>query len=231
MTVAEAIYAVLDGSGISTDDSPVRRRFIYNEIRIANTELVKQELNKYRLWDGTSAQTLECITLERRDASSCIDCPTGKYLLRSKEPLPAMIETDHGISITNVYFMNGVSIPQIKKEDWINWGKRRFNLPDKVGFFLTNNFLNVVGYEADVIDVDVEGFFHEPETIERMNLKNADCAADQKCKAVFEYDFKGPSHLQRRVIEIARAVVFRKLGIPLDENNNAKFDPNVESKK
>lgn len=230
MTIIQAIYQVLEGTGSSSDDFPVRKRFVYNELRVTSNELVKQELNKYRLWDGSSAQTLTAWPFKRVDSSSSPDCPTGRYFLQSVETIPQFIESDFGIAITNVYFLNGVAIPQIKREDWNLMGKRRFNLPDSIGFFLINGKVCVVGYESDEVLLDLEGFFESPEQVETLNLNNADCAEDQKCKPIFELDFKCPGHLQRRVIEIVRSVVFRKLGIPLDDNNNAKFDPNVQSK-
>lgn len=228
MTIIQAIYQVLEGTGLSSDDFPVRKRFVYNELRTTSNELVKQELNKYRLWDGSSAQTLTCVPFKRVDSSSCSDCPTGRYFLQS-DVIPQFIESDFGIAITNVYFLNGMAIPQIRREDWNHMGKRRFNLPDSMGFFLINGKVCVVGYDADEVALDLEGFFESPEQIEMLNLNNADCAENQKCKPIFELDFKCPGHLQRRVIEIVRSVVFRKLGIPLDDNNNAKFDPSVQS--
>jgi len=228
MTIGEGIYAVLDGTGYSTDDWPIRKRFIYNELKFAYRELIKQELNKNRLWDGSAAQTLLCLELEERDASACFDCPTGLKVLRSKTPLPAVVEADAGIGITNVYLTNGVPIEKVTKQDWVNRQNRRYKLPDIVGFFLINDFLNVVGYDSPELLVDVEAFYEDPEIVEAANLKYADCTKDQKCKAVHQLDFTCPGHLQRRVIEIARSVVFRKLGIPLDDSNNAKFDPNSQ---
>jgi len=228
MTIAEGIYAVLDGTGYSTDDFPIRKRFVYNELKVGYRELIKQELNKMRLWDGTAAQTLLCLELEERDASACFDAPTGLKVLRSKKPLPAVIESEVGIGITNVYLLNGVALEKMTKEDWTRRCSRRYRLPDLVGYFLVNDFLNVVGYDSPELLVDVEGFYEDPEVVEAANQQHADCTADQKCKPAYELEFFCPGHLQRRVIEIARSVVFRKLGIPLDESNNAKFDPNSQ---
>lgn len=227
MTIAQSISAVLDGSGRNSDDYSVRKRFVYNELKNAYKELVRQDLNKYRLWDGSSSQTMECVELERVDAASCFNCESGIYILKSKKPLPDLLETDFGIALTGVYFLNGKSIERTSKLSLSRNKVTRYSKEPEVGYLLTNKHIHVVNYDdVDELLLNVEGFFEEPEIVYEYNRHNSDCDAEDLCKAIYEEDFGCPGHLLRRVIEMTRSVVFRKLGIPIDTNNNAKSDLN-----
>src|SRR4249919_3795342 len=94
MTNNEAIYAVLDGTGLSTDDFPVSKRFVYNELKNARTELIKQELNKNMLFDSASLQTIESVKYERSEINKY-----GSFGLKSIIPIPKTIEYTNGIAL------------------------------------------------------------------------------------------------------------------------------------
>lgn len=229
MKIREAIYSVLEGTGISSDDFSVRKRFVYRELKIARNELIRQDLNNGNLLDGDTAQTLHCFPLERVDAAQCLDCESGIYVLRSKKPLPALVEYEGGIFL-EVFLLNGVAIPKIARSDWQSQKKRRFKLPGFYGYMLVNNYVLIVDYEdIDELLIDALAFFKNPEDIGAWNRQLENCEEDS-CDPIDMYEFECPGHLERRVIEIARSVVFRKLGIPLDTNNNTKQDSYVESK-
>lgn len=232
MKISEAIAAVFEGTGKSSDDYPVRKRFVYNELKNAYKELVRQDMNEYRMWDGANAQTLECIRLVRTDAASCLNCESGIFMLRSETPIPEIIETDYGPALTNVFLMNGRSVEKYNdRSSAVRDLNRRYRLPDSFGYLLVNRYICVLNYDdVDELIVNAEGFYGDPESIYSSNSTNQGCSTEQACLPVYEYDFSCPGHLLRRVIEITRLVVFRKLGIPLDLVNNAKPDPqNVQS--
>lgn len=229
MTNNEAISAVLEGVNRSTDDFPVSRRFVYRELINSRSELIKQELNKRRLINDTSAQTLDCIVLERVDASTCSDCPTGIYILKSDRKIPELIESDFGPAIINFYLGNGTAVSPLSFEDWQARKTRRNQLPGHFGYAFRNQRLFVLDYDdVDELRGSLVGHFVRPEEIIALNKDSEDCPASMKCKPIGDYDFYCPGHIVRRVIEIARSVVLRKLGIPSDESNNAKFDINAK---
>lgn len=227
MTINEAIASVFEGSGKTSDDYPIRKRFVYNELKNAYRELIRQDLNRDRLWDGTSSQTLQCVELERVDMASCLDCGSGEFMLLSKNQLPELLETDKGIAVTGVYFMNGVSISKIDRSSIQRRKGRRYQRKQDIGFLFINRKIGIVGFDdVDELLIDVEGFFGEPEQIFSYNKNRNNCEQEELCKPIFEYDFGCPGHLLRRVIEIVRQVIFRRLGIPIDDQNNAKSDIN-----
>lgn len=230
MSIEEAISAVFSGTGKSSDDFPIRKRFVYNELKNAYRELIRQDLNKGRLWDGSSAQTLECLELERTDMASCLNCDSGNYFLLSKEILPELLETDSGVAITGVYLLNGVPLSKIDRSSIERRKRRRYQRKEDIGFLFINRKLAVVGFDdVDELMVDVEGFYGEPEQVFSFNQKHGNCDKDELCKPIYKAEFGCPGYLLRRVIEIVRDVVFRRLGVPIDRINNAKSDINVES--
>lgn len=230
MTINEFIFQVLQAAGISSDDFPVSKRFVYNAGKNAYRELTRQDLNKLRLWDSGSAQTIPCFELERADAASCLDCDSGLYVLKSKEPIPDLIETDHGSAIIGVYLLNGVSINPISRADWQNRKKRRYSLPGSYGYFRVNGYLYIVDYDdVDELLVDVEGFFNDPEDIDRIVRSRSGCSNELRCTPVYEYEFRCPGHLLRRIVELTVQIVLRRLAVPDDSDNNAKPDLNVPS--
>lgn len=228
MTIGEAISSVFSGAGRSSDDFPIRRRFVYRELKFARNELIKQELNKGNLYDEFSSQTIECLKLERVDASSCFRCDSGIYILRSVNELPDIIQCDSGPAITGLYMQNGAIINPLSFDDWQFRKERRNRLPGAFGYALRNRHLFLLDYDdVDEIDVVFSAHFTSPEDIDKINSEREDCPKDAKCKSIADMDFHCPGHLERRVIEITRAVIFRKLGIPEDNNNNAKSDTYV----
>lgn len=226
MTNNEAISSVLNGVNISTDDFPVRRRFVFRELKNTRNEFVKQELNKFRLQDDASGQTINCLELERVDASTCYGCDSGIYILKSKHELPELIECDYGLAIINVYLPNGISVNPLSFFDWTNRNGRRNKLPGIYGYAIRNKYLHLLGYEdVDSLFLTVVGHFTNPEDVDKLNLETEEVDS-ANCIGLGDREFYCPGHISRRVIETTRGVVFRKLGIPLDNSNNSKFDPN-----
>ena len=228
MTNGEAISSVFSGAGRSSDDFPIRRRFVYRELKFARAELIKQELNKGNLYDEFSSQTIDCLKLERVDASSCFKCETGIFILRSVDEIPDLIQCDSGSAITGLYMQNGAVINPLSFDDWQFRKERRNKLPGTFGYALRNKRLFLLDYDdVDEIDIIFSGHFVSPEDVIRINNLKEGCPKDAACQSIADMDFSCPGHLERRVIEITRAVIFRRLGIPEDTTNNAKSDTYV----
>lgn len=222
MTINQVIYQVLDGTGLSTDDFPVSKRFAYNEIKEARTELIKQELNKNVLFDNASLQTIENVLFERAEENKY-----GVFSLRSKDPIPEAIEYATGIAIY-VYLLNGRRLDLIDPSTIVNRDRKRFKLSQHVGYYFRNKRICITGYDdVDELEGFVEGHFKDPEVIRMSNT--AGMCKNEKCLPVYEYDFDCPGHIERRVIEIAKNSVMRKLQVPTDNSNNSQFDSNVKS--
>jgi len=228
MTINEAIYDLLDGVNISTDDFPVRKRFVYQELKNARVELIKQELNKNILLSDGSLQTIDCVKLVRTDLSKCNDIPSDEYVLQSVDKLPESIEFKNGIAVFP-FLMNGTRIDPWNKATWKQRCRRRYKLADSFGYIMNAGKLMIIDYdEVEELNIYVDGHFKDPEKIEELNkAQEEDC--DTACVPIYDHQFICPGFIERRVIEIAKASVLRKMSIPSDSNNNSQFDPNVKS--
>lgn len=208
-------------------------RYIFNVLKSARSELIKQESEKKRLWNSYSTQALTCFRLIPVDISeccpdgSCKDLGTGYQILRSEIKLPTLIDTVHGKIITGVYDLFHNEIEKTTIKDWNITRKRRFRLPNKPKYFIRNDYLYVVDMEADEYDefsVVVEGIFEETDKVEKLNICSN--GEDMTCKSALDYEFSCPGYLERRVFLLTGEEVARKLSIPKDEYNNAKEDLN-----
>jgi hypothetical protein len=227
MTINEAIYQTLDGVNISTDDFPAGKRFVYGELKNARTELLKQELNKNSMFQSAAMQLIECYFFDRVDSSNCDECASGEYLLKGRNRLPETIDFNGGQSLY-LYTMLGKPIDMISRKDIHSSKNRRFKLPDSFGFYINNGYPYISGYDdIDNLATVVEGHFRDPEIVLSINAAD-DCPS--RCKPIYELEFVCPGLIDRRVIEMARSVILRKLNVPSDNTNNSKFDTDVQSK-
>lgn len=218
MIINSAIASIVESVSDYTDDFSLSKRFIYNELINTRSELIKQELNKKRLFDSSYAQSLSNFkfTLPETDTFA-----RHNKLLVSDEIPSKLIEWDQGLSIW-VYDQLGDLIIFTDKITWKNKINRRYQ-PNIPLIFMENNRLYLYGYgDLDEIDLDTTGYFYDPYLVEKYNDSDNDgCTI---CKAAYEYDLALPEHIGRRTIEIVRNVVLRKLNIPQDDENNSILD-------
>jgi hypothetical protein len=217
MIVQEFISNVFEGVNASTDDLGISRRWVYNEARPVRAELIKQEFNKNRLYDGAQAQPLESFELQPYDMATY-------PVLRSVNKMPKIIECDTGLALDNLYTKSGKTIILTDKTTWLSKKGRRFSRNCDSYGFVWDGYLYVDGFsDLDSLLVDLPGYFDDPVSVGILNDYLSD-PTNNLCKAAYEYDFFIPAHIERRVIEIVRSVVLRKLGIPTDIENNDKSD-------
>lgn len=223
MTIIEAIYSVLEGLNISTDDSPISRRSIYFQLKTARSELIKQELNKSRLFDGSLSQTIEGLPMIISDISNGV---TNAYpILRSRLPLPEIIESENGLAITGLFLKNGVSITMTDKSTWFAKIRRRYQRSNELIAFIDKKYLWLDGLsDMDETELDLSAYYDDPASVGLYGVQAGCSSADSACKPAYMYDFNLPGYLSRRVIEITIAYYFRKLGVPQDTQNNGRFD-------
>lgn len=228
MTTIDFISQVMDGTGISTDDTFISRRFVYNEFQMVRAELLKQELNKDRLLDGSFAQTISGFKVRESDISQTNRYTTQNVLVSEYE-IPKLIEYDKGIALFQVYTMSGDSITITDKTTWKNKIQRRHQPGDIIYGFVDKNRLVLSGIDdLEEMELDIVGFFFDPVEASALSLKSACTDQEGKCKPAYELDINLPGHISRRAVEMVRSSVFRVLGIPLDNTNNSQNDIQIQ---
>lgn len=231
MTIIDFISQVMDGTGISSDDTFISRRFVYNEFQLVRAELLKQELNKDRLLDGSFAQTISGFKLRESDISQTNRYNT-KTVLVSEYELPKLIEYDKGIALFQVYTMSGQSITITNKSSWQNKINRRHQPEDVIYGFVDKNRLVIAGIDdLEEMELDIVGFFFDPIEASILSYK-AECGDNENaCKPAYEMDINLPGHISGRAVNMVRESVFRVLGIPLDNTNNSQSDIQIQQPK
>ncbi len=227
MTNRAAIQRIIDGFQAYSNDSSLSKRYIYNLLRSARSELLKQEAEKKRLWNSFTTQAINCFKLIPVDISECCDYETGCLILKSIIPLPKLIDTIFGKIITGMYDISGNDIDKTTLKDWNLVRKRKYRLASKAKWFIKNDYLYVVDIN-DIEDIEEfpvvpEGIFEDPSAVERLNY----CDELNSCTvSALDYEFNCPGYLERRIFAITAQEVARKLGIPRDDENNAREDIN-----
>lgn len=221
MQIREVIYAVLEPIADMTDDLRINKRMVYFELCQTRAELIKQELNRSKYIDASFAQTLRNFKLISSNISDST-YSTPYPLLKSELPLPKVIEYTNGPSIFGIFTMSGRKINFTSRQTWAKKKLRRENGNDAIWAFIYNNHLFVDGYQdLDEMEVDVNAFFSDPAIVGTVQRK---CDGESLCLPVYYNDFFIPADLSRRIVEITRQVFFRKLGLPIDTQNNSKQD-------
>lgn len=233
-TVADYIQRVKDSFQALSDDTSISKRYIFNIIKSSRSELIKQEAEKKRLWDGFSSQAITCFKVIPVDISECCttcgDLGTGFQILRSELKLPILIDTIFGKIITGVFDTIGNEIEKTTLKDWNGIRKRKYRLTPKAKFFIRNEYIYLVDIdpnEYEDLTIVIEGLFEEPELVERLNS----CTDNPECDSMLEYNFYCPGYLERRIMLLSYDEIARKLGIPKDELNNAKEDLGTTEQK
>lgn len=224
MIVKNFISQVYDGTGVSSDDTQISKRFIYNELLPTRAELIKQELNKDRLLDGSLAQGVSGFKLMRGDISQTTKYNTTEVFI-SELDVPQLIEYDKGLALFSVYTMMGKHIVMTDKKTWYNKIHRRHVKADSVYGFIDKGKLVIDGFgDLMELEVDLQGFFYDPVAAGMLSNDGSCSNEEGNCKPAYEYEVSLPGHIARRTIEIVRQVVFRVLGVPLDNSNDSMSD-------
>lgn len=222
MTNGEAIQRVLGGFQAYSDDSSLSRRYVFNILKSARSELLKQEYEKRRLLNSSATQAIKCFKLIEVDISECCENETGCTILRSELPLPKLVDTIFGRIITGVFDLLGNEIDKTTAKDWQLIRKRPYKLRQSAKYFIRNNYIYIVDLtDLEELNIVVEGIFEETDVVERLN----NCELVNQCKlSALDYEFNCPGYLERRIFLLSAEEVARKLGIPKDNSNNAKED-------
>lgn len=227
MKNSEAIQRLLSEFQAYNNDSSISRRFVFSILKSNRAELLKQEAEKKRLWNGFSTQAINCFKLIPVDISECCSSETGSLILRSEVQLPKLIDTIFGKIITGVYDIMGNEIDKSSIKDWNLIRRRPKRLSNRAKYFIRNDYIYVVDLEdiesLDYLSIVVEGIFEDTEVVERLN--NCDCVSNCTMSAL-DYEFNCPGYIERRLFLLTAQEIARKLGIPRDMNNNAKDDIN-----
>lgn len=223
MIIQEAIAKAKKDIGVSSDDATIGSRYIYAIMKDVRSELLRQEIEKKGVWPGFPMQTLRGFHMEQIDMAEVDKFSAGIVGFRSKEPFPELMDTKEG------KIFGGIFLPTLRRIDintytgWLNKKNRRYSyqLPSAI---FRDQRLYIVDYEVSTpsLEVSVDGVYENPEEVERLNKQSCE---PNSCIYYPEVDFYLPKYLSSRFFRIVRQELAITLGIPMDDTNNGKGDP------
>lgn len=218
-TINQAVYSVLEDMNVSSDDSRYPRPYIYSKLMDAGNELLRQDYNNGYVALNGCAQTIYCLELVPADQNDCREFDGDFTVLKSVKPIPNPIHANESIMITGIYTVSGNPIHFGTLRKFMERRKRRHQLTTFGPYaIIRDNYIYVFDYEpVECLEVTVEGYFDNPADVDIFNNPG-------ECKAMGDRPFEYPEYLHRRIIRIVADELRIRLGIPLDNTNNAKDD-------
>ena len=223
--VNEIIYDVREAVRQTTDDTDISDRYILYLYNIKRSKYLRQDLNNLqKTIDISILQTL-CLELEEVSINECgldLDCET---IMRTKQPLPKLLELHLKPSIVTVKPTNKISVPFnfITKERTVFSKYSPFK--DSIFAFLdTDNRIYLYSQNDAVKLIEcltVTAIFEDP--LELQNYTNCcGCTpAENPCFDSFNSKYPIQAHHIDPIREEIVQNLIRTIQIPQDKTNNA----------
>jgi hypothetical protein len=224
-TTAEIIYDVREAVRQTTDDSEISDKYILYLYNIKRSKYLRQDLNNLqKTIDISILQTL-CLELEEVNVNECgldLECET---IMRTKRPLPKLLELHLKPSIVTVKPTTRTSLPFnfTTKERAIYSKYSPFNR-SIFAFLDADNHIYLIS-ESDEVKLleclTITAIFEDP--LELQNYTNC-CGCTPAENPCFDY-FNSKYPIQAHHIDIIRNEIVQTLigtlSFPEDKNNNS----------
>lgn len=180
MTLQQIIYNIknIGSGGTQSDDdwkklSDRQLEFIINYTR---SLLVKRDLDKQRTINPDLVQDLGCVELELVDPAECCEIDTECFILRTKDPIPKLLELQDRNTLEYVGTITkdkSFQIIPVARKRWMKYNKYTSKMPAAYylnGYvYITNNTL--------LEEISIRGIFSDPRDVSRYNK----CEGDSLC--------------------------------------------------
>ncbi len=216
ITAAQLVYDILEiaSSGGNPNEFKIDNSQILYWVEQTRAILIGQALNKKDDVNDSWVQYINCLDLERVDASLCCDVPSDCLLLKSVLQLPSTLDTWKDNWIISVTTMDGTSI---NKSNPIKQKYQKYNkyTKNEKSWYLKDNYLYIIN-ETFLEKANVAGIFEFPSDLERF----VTCDGD----ACWTIDSNFPISLSM-ASQITDIVIKNKVNVfmqfPSDSTNNA----------
>ena len=159
-------------SGKQSDDENISERQVGFWVNNTRALLVKRELDKENYVSPDLVQTIGCVEVELVDASECGCFEVGCKILRSKKPIPKLLENSSRTMLTRVGPIQIGSAPYAlipyERAQWVS--SARYQVVPKA--FLHNGFIYIIPNNPKLNTMKViaiSGIFENPEDLEGFN--------------------------------------------------------------
>lgn len=224
MNIRSAISIIKSDNKAFSDDSMLTDRFIWSKIQSKTLFFLKQRNDRFNLNNNNFLYTvLDCVEMELVNSINCCKEIPACQILRSKERLPKIAESNLSSVIKGIYNLdNSEKIDFISINDVIRLSNSKYK-PKGIKAFIKDGYL-FIPFRITPKAVAIEAYFED--TLEVYNRNNCKSIKDS-CLSYLDLEWKCPSDLQTVVIQEVNkelSVFYHRL-IP-DENT----DKNEQSK-
>jgi hypothetical protein len=208
--------------GITSDDEDVSGRQLMFHFRNYRAKLVREDLGKGRTLDRQLIQDLGCVEVECVDAAECCEiADSGATVLRTKEPIPKLLELYNKNLLTFVGTVDKVTPYQVTTPTQARWSKfNKYTGKSTRAYLQSNsNYLYIINAPNGIELINIQGVFENPEEIK--NYNNCDGTT------CFSKDSEYPisSHMIPVITELIMSKELKVLAsTPTDVSNNTKED-------
>lgn len=219
-TLLHHIYSIQNivNKGIASDDKVFSDRLVAHWLKTARSVLLKQKLDKYHPISDLSFNTL-CVPLELTTYSDCNCLPPdlGCQILRSTCKIPQDLVSRHGTSI-QIKYLDGTVMSKTypTQNKWAKYSLAKNYLVD--GWFIEDGYVHVVNNKRLPL-VLAKAIWEDPEIVANF----CTCAGTtDPCYDIQEDNFPIDAELVLPMYELTLKLAGYALGMPKDEENNAR---------
>jgi len=213
MTLLDHVYAVKNivSHGPASKDFSYSDRLIAHFLQVARGKLTLEKINKYSFISNQSYQDL-CIDLEKSSYHNCCGTETDCYVLKSTKVIPKFLTSRWGnfIKVTDLtgLVLSEISLTQTHYSEYAL-------TPQKVGWFMHNNYLYVVNSNL-LSKILINALFDDPQAVAQLNCPTSTDVCD-----VFAQEFPVDADIVDAMYKITIEYLMTSQKIPKDDENNA----------
>lgn len=222
-TYNEIQYSLLNlyRGGLTSDDENVSGSQLMFHFRNYRAKLVREDLGKGRTLDRQLIQDLGCVAVECVDAAECCEiADSGSYVLRTKEPIPKLLELYNKNLLTFVGTVDK-NIPfQISTPTQARWSKHNKYTSKSVKAYLqsNSNYLYIINAPEGIELINIQGVFEDPESVGNYDSCDKVCFSKEDAYPI-------SAHMIPVITELIMTKELKVLAnTPSDVSNNTKED-------
>jgi len=210
-------------SNSNSDDFKASSEQILFWIEEARSILISQSLAKKDDLNDSWLQELTCVDLVQVDISECCEIDAGCYLLRTKNPIPATIDTYKDNWIVSVTTPFGDMIPKS------NRFRNRYQMYNKYtslkpSWYLKNDFIYISNNDF-LEKVNITGLFEAPS-----ELSGYSTCSGEPCWST-NSNYPVSMTLASQITDyVLKSKINQLLSYPTDSTNNGVGDADMQFK-
>lgn len=229
MILEKIVFSVLEDLKLYTEDSDLSYEYITYLYGIKRSKYIRQDLNNFQKTTDLSITQTLCLELESVSVNECgldFDCET---IIRSKQPLPKLIDLHLKSAIISVKPTNKLSIPigftTKQKAVYNNFSKFK----SVISFLDNDGYIYIVSdkIETKLINcITVTGIFEDPIELAKYK-KCCNCNDNNLCFDEMTSDYPLQAHyidLIKNEIVKEQLSLLRITENTQDKQNNSEND-------